>query len=145
MEQGLHIGKVARETGLSIHAIRFYERDGLLRQPVRSGSGYRLFDKDTVNELKFIGKAQKLGFTLAEIREFLVLRRTTRGCAHVRDLLNRKLGAVRSKISELEKLEAELRSALRQCNRTLRKKPANAEKACPVLEELARTNGSAEG
>lgn len=144
MVRGLHIGKVAQETGLGIHAIRFYEREGLLRQPARSDSGYRLFDEEAVNDLKFIGKAQDLGFTLSEIREFLVLRRTTRGCSHVRDLLDRKLEAVRSKIAELEKLEAELRSALTKCNRTLSQTPGRVEKACPVLEELGRSNGSQE-
>lgn len=144
MAQGLHIGKVAQKTGLGIHAIRFYEREGLLREPARSECGYRLFDQDTVEDLKFIGKAQDLGFTLSEIREFLVLRRTTRGCSHVRDLLDRKLEAVRSKMAELEKLEAELRSALTKCNRALRQKPGRVEKACPVLEELGRSNGNQE-
>jgi len=144
MAQGLHIGKVAQETGLGIHAIRFYEREGLLREPARSDSGYRLFDEEAVNDLKFIGKAQDLGFTLSEIRELLVLRRTTRGCSHVRDLLNRKLDAVRSKIAELAKLEVELSSALMKCNRDLRRTHDRVEKACPVLAELGRANGNQE-
>ena len=144
MAQGLHIGKVAQETGLGIHAIRFYEREGLLREPARSDSGYRLFDEKAVNDLKFIGKAQDLGFTLSEIRELLVLRRTTRGCSHVRDLLNRKLDAVRSKIAELAKLEVELSSALKKCNRDLRRTHDRVEKACPVLKELGRANGNQE-
>jgi len=144
MAKQLHIGKVAQKTGLGIHAIRFYEREGLLREPARSESGYRLFDHDTVDDLKFIGKAQDLGFTLSEIRELLVLRRTTPGCSHVRDLLKRKLDAVRNKIAELEKLEAELSAALKKCNRDLRRTHDRVEKACPVLEELGRANGNQE-
>lgn len=145
MSQGLQIGKVAQETGLGIHAIRFYEREGLLKQPHRSEGGFRLFDRDSVQDLKFIRKAQELGFSLSEVRELLVLRRSTsQGCSHVRGLLGQKLEAVRKKIGELEKLEGELKSALQKCNRDLRRAPARAEKACPVLEELGRANGNQE-
>ncbi len=145
MSQGLQIGKVAQETGLGIHAIRFYEREGLLKQPIRSEGGFRLFDRDSVRDLKFIPKAQELGFSLSEIRELLVLRRTTsEGCSHVRDLLTEKLEAVQKKIQELEALENEIRSALRKCNRDLKRSGDRIEKACPVLEELGRSNGKEE-
>ncbi|HZU43003.1 MAG TPA: heavy metal-responsive transcriptional regulator [Terriglobales bacterium] len=145
MSQGLQIGKAAREAGLGIHAIRFYEREGLLKQPTRSEGGFRLFDQDAVRDLKFIRKAQGLGFSLSEIRELLVLRRTTsEGCSHVRDLLSQKLDAVRKKVAELEKLEGEIKAALQKCNRDLRRAPARVEKACPVLEELGRANGDEE-
>lgn len=143
MLQGFQIGKVARETGLGIHAIRFYEREGLLHEPPRSEGGYRLFDRESVQELKFIRKAQELGFSLSEIRELLVLRRSTsEGCSHVRDLLTEKLEAVRKKIRELEALENEIRAALRKCNRNLRQAGNRTEKACLVLEELGHTNGN---
>ncbi len=145
MIEGLQIGKVAQETGLGIHAIRFYEREGLLKPPIRSEGGFRLFDQNSVCDLKFIRKAQELGFSLSEIRELLVLRRTeSQACSHVRDLLGQKLKAVRAKIAELERLQSEIQSALRKCNRDLRRLPARAEKACPVLEELGRSNGNEE-
>ena len=145
MNQGLQIGKVAREAGVGIHAIRFYERRGLVRAPVRSEGGYRLFDRNTVSDLKFIRRAQELGFTLAEIRELLVLRReSTQACSHVRDHLGRKLDAVSQKIAELGKLQAELRAALRQCNRDLKRAGRSIERSCPVLDELARWNSSQE-
>ncbi len=139
MVQGLHIGKVARETGVGIHAIRFYERLGLLREPLRSDSGYRVFDQASVSDLKFIRRAQELGFTLTEIRELVVLRReSTQACSHVRNLLSRKLETVNQKIAELGKLQGELRAALRQCNRDLKRLSRRVEKSCPVLEELGR-------
>ncbi len=145
MTQGWQIGKVAERTGLGIHAIRFYERQGLLRPPVRSEGGFRLFGPDTVRDLRFIREAQNLGFSLSEIRDLLVLRRTNSpGCSHVRDLLAQKLRAVRAKLSELEQLEQELQAALRKCNRDLRRNPGRAERSCPVLEELGRRNGNEE-
>jgi DNA-binding transcriptional MerR regulator len=145
MSQGLQIGKVAQETGLGIHAIRFYEREGLLRQPTRSEGGFRLFDLDSVRDLKFIRKAQELGFSLSGIRELLVLRRTeSQACSHVRSLLSEKLETVQKKIQELVQLENEIKSALRKCNRDLKRAGSRIEKACPVLEELARSNGNEE-
>ncbi len=145
MGQGLQIGKVAREVGVGIHAIRFYERQGLVRAPVRSEGGYRLFDRNSVSDLKFIRKAQELGFTLAEIRELMVLRReSTQACSHVRDLLSGKLEMVNQKIAELAKLRGELRTALRKCNRGLKQTGRGVEKSCRVLQELARWNGGQE-
>ena len=142
MTQGLHIGKVAGETGFGIHAIRFYEREGLLKKPIRSEGGYRLFDRDSVSDLKFIRRAQKLGFSLNEIRELLVLRRTCSDeCFHVRDLLKQKLDRVKEKISDLARLESELKAALRKCNQDLKRSKNKVERSCPVLEELGRWNG----
>ncbi len=138
MSAGVRIGQLARNAGVGIHAIRFYERRGLLRRPPRSEGGYRLFDPDDARDLKFIRKAQSLGFSLAEIRELLILERTSApGCVHVRDLLRRKLSDVRSKIEELKALEAQLASGLRKCQRELNRSRGQPEKGCPVLKELA--------
>jgi DNA-binding transcriptional MerR regulator len=141
MSRGLHIGQVAREAGLGIHAIRFYEREGLLKVPLRSEGGYRIFDQDALRDLKFIRKAQELGFSLTEIRELLALQRTSfQGCSHVRDLLREKREHVEEKIQDLVKLQDELKAALRKCNRDLKRTGNRVEKSCPVLEELARSN-----
>ncbi|MGH9358772.1 MAG: heavy metal-responsive transcriptional regulator [Terriglobia bacterium] len=143
MKQGLQIGEVAKETGLGIHAIRFYEREGLLREPARTEGGYRLFAEDSVSDLKFIRRAQNLGFSLSEIRELLILRRTTsQGCAHVRELLKQKLIAVRNKIAELERMKYELQVALRKCDQDLKRAGNKTERACPVLAELGRSNAA---
>lgn len=143
MPQRVQIGEVARQTGLSIHTIRFYEREGLLREPVRSEGGYRLFDQDGIRDLKFIRKAQELGFSLTEIRELLVLRRNSpQGCSHVRDLLKQALQRVEGKVRDLTRLQDELKAALRKCDRDLKRSGNKAEKSCPVLEELSRGNGN---
>ena len=137
MPQGIQIGKLAKETGLSIDTIRFYQKQGLLRESRRSEGGFRLFSPIDLETLIFIRKAQQLGFSLGEIRELLIVRdRKTQACSHVRDLLGQKLTAVEKKIQELRELERELQSALRKCNRGLRKETVSHEECCPVLEEI---------
>ena len=143
MSGSWQIGRVARETGLSVHAIRFYEREGLLKLPARSEGKFRVFDEGGVRELKFICKAQELGFSLTEIREILVLRRTdARACSHVRDMLSKALGRVNEKVEDLLRLQTEVKAALRKCNRDLKRSGNKPEKACPVLEELERPTGT---
>jgi MerR family copper efflux transcriptional regulator len=73
--QTLTIGQVAREAGIGVETVRFYEREGLLEEPVRRASGYRQFNLDAVARLRFIKRAQRLGFTLREIKELLALKR----------------------------------------------------------------------
>jgi DNA-binding transcriptional MerR regulator len=114
MRQGLYIGQVAKETGLSIDTIRFYEREGLLTRLARSDGGFRVFDPNILRDLDFIRRAQGLGFSLQEIRELLVLRRSqSLGCSHVQRLLDQHLAVVEDKIKELLSLQTELKTALR--------------------------------
>src|SRR6059058_2574344 len=70
----MKIGEVAERGGVNLQTIRYYEREGLLPTPNRMASGYRVFHEDTVRRVRFIKRAQELGFTLAEIRELLSLR-----------------------------------------------------------------------
>src|SRR6266567_5723425 len=107
MEVSLQIGQVAKRTGLTVDAIRFYEKLGLLPRPARTDGGYRLYHEREVADLEFIQKSQQLGFSLNEIRElFSIQRYPQEVCVHVRDLIAQKLAVVRAKIDELQKLEA---------------------------------------
>ena len=81
---GLLIGDVAKRTGVTAPTIRYYEGIGLLPSPARSGAGYRRYSDGTIEELRFIRKAQGLGFTLDEIAEILQLSRSGKApCSHV--------------------------------------------------------------
>jgi MerR family mercuric resistance operon transcriptional regulator len=134
----LQIGKVAHRTGLSVDAIRFYEKSGLLTRPARTGGGYRLYQERDVADLVFIQKAQQLGFSLNEIRElFSIQRHPHEVCVNVRHLITQKLGAVRGKIAELRGMELELARALRKCRTALRQ-PSNHRDCCPVLDEMIK-------
>ncbi len=144
---GAFIGEVARQTGLSIHTIRFYEAEGLLPEAGRTGAGYRVFAPQAVEHLQFIRRAQQLGFSLDEIRDLLVLRDPgTETCTHVRAVIGKKIAAVRSKLQELTVIEKELAHARAECNLRLRHhRPGSAER-CPVLAKLGlRESGGPRG
>src|SRR5207237_9845446 len=70
----LSIGQVARRAGVGVETVRFYERQGLLEEPPRRASGYRQYSEEVVSRLRFIKRAQQLGFSLKEISELLLLR-----------------------------------------------------------------------
>jgi MerR family copper efflux transcriptional regulator len=128
----MQIGIVAKKIGLSVDAIRFYERNALLPRPPRTEGGFRQYEEKDVETLAFIRRVQGLGFKLSEIRGLLNLRgNRLQPCAPVRRRLKEKLADVCRKLADLQKLEHELRIALRSCNKELRKRPAH----CPILRE----------
>jgi len=136
------IGQVAQETGLSIDTIRFYEKQGLLKRSARTEGGFRLFGSHDVQTLKFVRKAQELGFSLGEIRELLILQADhVPACSHVKELLDQKLTAVEQKIKELRNLEHSLMLALRKCKRGLKTTAPAHEECCPVLDEISQAVG----
>lgn len=132
----MQIGIVAKKIGLSVDAIRFYERNGLLPRPPRTEGGFRRYGENDVETLAFVRRVQGLGFKLSEIRGFLRLRgNRLQPCAPVQRRLQEKLADVQRKLSDLHKLEHELRLALRSCNKELRKRDAQ----CPILRETSNT------
>lgn len=138
MSHAAKIGQVANETGLSIDTIRFYEK-GLLKRSPRTEGGFRLFGVGDIETLKFVRKAQELGFSLNEIRELLILRADhVPACSHVKELLGQKLTAVERKITELRSLEVSLKRALLKCKRELKTAARGHERCCPVLDEITR-------
>ncbi len=138
MNGGLQIGKVAEQAGVSVDAIRFYERQRLLGRPARSEGGFRLFGVEAVNRVLFIRRAQTLGFSLPEIREILVLQGDeTRACSQMRERLRAKLSTVREKMRELGALEAHLAKELQKCERNLKGTRKIKKDGCPVLREIA--------
>ena len=133
----MQIGTVAKETGVSIDTIRFYEKQGLLKRQLRTNGGFRLFENGDVERLKFIRSAQELGFSLAEIGELLALQgEQPAACSHVQGLLERKLSVVREKLKELTKLESTLNSSLIKCRKKARKGGDAHLESCPVLNGI---------
>lgn len=137
----MQIGVVAKKIGLSVDAIRFYERNGLLPRPPRTAGGFRRYVENDVETLAFVRRVQSLGFKLSEIRGLLRLREDRmQPCAPVQRRLQEKLADVQRKLADLRKLEHELRLTLRNCNRELRKRNAH----CPILRENLRGSESEE-
>ncbi len=139
MKDGYQIGRVSDETGLSVDAIRFYEKQKLLDRPQRTEGGFRLFHREDIARIQYIRRAQQLGFSLGEIRELLILQQdNSEACSHVRDLLRAKVAAVRTKIKELSRLEAQLAGSLRNCQRNLKARENCERRGCPVLRTISR-------
>ena len=130
----MQIGAVAKKTGVSVDAIRFYERSALLRNAPRTAGGFRRYGESDLEALAFIRRAKALGFTLSEVRELLELRRSgLQPCAPVRRRLEQKILQIRQKLAGLQKLRRELNLALRACNRAGGKR----SERCPLLREPA--------
>lgn len=127
----LRSGELARQSGVNLQSVRFYEREGLLPAPPRAGSGYRAFPESAVRRVRFIRRAQELGFSLAEIRELLSLRVDHgRDRSSVRALANSKLQEIDRKIASLEAMREALHQLAGRCTGS---GPADE---CPILEAI---------
>jgi DNA-binding transcriptional MerR regulator len=115
MSTPLTISVLADRVGLSADAVRYYERLGLLPTPKRSAVGYRLYDQEVVERLRFVKGAQRLGLRLREIRELLeVVDRGRCPCGHTQTLLAQRLAEVDAELVRLTALRAELARLLNQ-------------------------------
>ena len=123
----LTIGWAAREAGIGVETVRFYERQGLLAEPPRTESGYRDYSPDVVNRLLFIRRAKELGFTLNEIKELLSLH----FCPDIKALAEAKIADIESKIETLAAMKTVLRGLVDQCEHC-------ASDECPILASLDR-------
>jgi MerR family mercuric resistance operon transcriptional regulator len=134
--EGLTTAKVAREGGVNTETIRYYERYGLLPKPPRTPSGYRVFSADSVQRLRFIRRAQELGFTLNEIKELLAIKvRRGSSCADVRRKAEAKIADVDAKIRHLQAIREALREITATCS------GIGPVTNCSILEAL---NGKSE-
>lgn len=135
---GLTRNQLAQRAQINLETVRFYEQEGLLVPPLRTAAGYRKFAEAAVDRLAFVKSAKALGFSLSEIRDLLIIQdEHANACVEVRDLLQNKLTIIRAKMAELERLEVQLSSALRNCNRVLKQEPLqHGVKACPVLRQM---------
>jgi DNA-binding transcriptional MerR regulator len=132
----MHIGELARNAGVNIQTIRFYEREGLLRKPPRSASGYRCYEQSDREQVSFIRRSQELGFTLAEIKQLTGLHRAV---AALPKPLRRKPGEIQSMVEigceRLRSIEEKLRSLRamrRQLTWFLEKLRAATVATCPA-------------
>ena len=97
--EGFRVGEIARQAGVNLQTIHYYERQGLLPRPPRTESNYRVYPQDAVRRVQFIKRAQELGFTLKEIKELLSLRAAPRaGCADVRSRAQAKVQNIDEKM-----------------------------------------------
>jgi DNA-binding transcriptional MerR regulator len=132
----LTVSKLADQVGMTPDALRYYERTGLMPKPERTASGYRLYDEETADRLRFIKGAQRLGLRLREIRELLeVLDRGLCPCGHTEAMLRQRAREIDEEIVRLRDLKGQL-------GRLVQRFPAEAcegEAGWPCQEEFIRT------
>ncbi|HEX8268214.1 MAG TPA: MerR family DNA-binding protein [Pyrinomonadaceae bacterium] len=111
----LKIGEVSSLSGVGIEALRFYERSGLLGKPLRSMSGYRLYDEGVLERLAFIKKAQTLGFSLDEIKQIISDAQSGASpCEDVREIVRRRLAELDERMREMRRYRKELAQTLEE-------------------------------
>ncbi len=132
MMNGMTISKAARRAGVGVETIRFYERKGLIKQPSRSdATGFRLYGEDTVRRVRFIRRAQDIGFSLSEISDLLSLHADpSADCADVRQRAASKLVEVDRKIARLGRIRAALEQMITACP------GQGALRACSIMDAL---------
>jgi MerR family mercuric resistance operon transcriptional regulator len=114
----MRTSEVAGRAGVNPQTLRYYERRGLLPPPPRSASGYRSYPDDTVRVIRFVKRAQGLGFTLDEVEELLGLAGGGPGsCESALRLAQSRLTDLAAKIAELERMRDALRRLVDSCAR----------------------------
>lgn len=127
----MRIGEIAAQAGVNAQTLRYYERRGLLGVPRRRPSGYREYPPDAVRVIRFVKRAQELGFTLAEVQELLRLRTDRRAsCVEVRAAASTKIADIDQKLRRLRAMKHALRALVDSCA------TEGATRTCPILEAL---------
>lgn len=130
MSEKMTISRLAGMVGVNIETIRFYQRRGLIVEPARPYTGYRTYEQSDASRLRFIKRAQALGFTLDEIAGLLRLE-GSQSCVDTRSLAVRKLAMVKAKLADLRAMETALSDLIGRCD------DGTASGNCPIIHALA--------
>ena len=143
MPTRMKIGELAQRTGFSTKTIRYYEQVGLLAAPERSDSGYRLYGPEDVERLEFVEKAKRLGFSLDDIRDVLLLHEQQEApCVHVLALLEQKLKQVDGVLKDLRSFRRGLAELHDDATQRLDQMPDGAS-VCGIIEQSVHAKGEA--
>jgi len=124
------ISKAAQLAGVGIETIRYYQRRGLIEEPGKPVAGYRIYPEQTIAQVRFIKRAQELGFSLKEVKVLVELGEEK--CLETRDLAGLKLELVQSKIRDLQLIEHNLKDLIRHCD------TRREDEACPIYYSISQ-------
>lgn len=145
MEQ-MTIGKLAAAADVNVETIRYYQRQGLLSQPDKPQGGFRAYSGEDAKRLRFIKRAQALGFTLTDIGKLLSLNEShTLICAETRELASRKLALIAKKIADLNAIHESLLALVCQCDSVESLDKDKCQKRnfdCPIINVLSKDEES---
>ena len=125
------IGVLAKRSGVSVETIRYYQRRGLMEEPRRPPGGVRRYPPEAVSRVRFIKRAQSLGFTLQEIADLFAMQEG-QACRQTREMAAKKLTLIEEKIDGLTRMQGALTDLVRACDAAARGEP------CPILRLLVR-------
>ncbi len=128
MTSHLTISKIAKKIGINIETVRYYERIGLITQPQKPVQGFRIYNQKHISKLVFIKRAKALGFTLAEITELLTLE--SMNCDETKDIALSKLEDIKTKINDLQSMEAILEGLVKACH------SKSEYEGCPIISAM---------
>lgn len=123
------IGRLADEAGVNVETIRYYQRRGLMAEPDKPMGGHRRYDPAAIKRVRFIKRAQVLGFTLEEVGSLLALDEAC-ACAETRELATHKLQVIEDKLADLRAMRKALTALLQQCD------TGEAQGNCPIIHAL---------
>ena len=126
----LTIGGVANAAGVNVETIRFYQRRKLLEEPAKPLGGVRRYSDKMVARIRFIKRAQQLGFTLDEVQNLLMLE-DGQSCQKTHDLAVKKLAIVETRVADLNRMRRTLKTLIEQCE------TGSGRVACPIISTLA--------
>ena len=132
MAQKLTIGKVAAAAAVNVETIRFYQRRGLLTEAPKSPGGFRYYDEATIARVRFVKRAQALGFSLEEVVGLMALEQSS-ACGPTHDAAVRKLQLVEERITDLKRIRSTLKNLVQKCE------AGPAAVCCPIIESLAHS------
>lgn len=128
-DKALTIGRLARTVGVNVETVRYYQRLGLVREPARPVSGYRVYPRETIGRIHFIKRAQGLGFSLREIARLLELG--DGHCSDVRAQAEYRRQQIDARIRELELMKTSLDRLIGKCRNT------GSSHRCPIVSALS--------
>lgn len=128
-------GELSRKTGCNAETIRYYEKIGIMPEPMRSVSGYRQYDAGHERRLGFVMRGRELGFTMEDLKSLLdLIDRRAVSCMEVEKLARAHLQSVRKKINDLKRMESVLSSTVRACS-------GKDVPECPLIDTLFGARG----
>ena len=128
--ESLTIARLARAAGVGVETVRYYERRGLVPQPGKAAGAYRHYDSGHVNRIRFIKRAQELGFVLEEIESLLALEDGT-DRRRIREIATRRLDETRRRIDDLRRMQHALAHVLHDCEMH------GKVPRCPIIAAIA--------
>lgn len=131
-DPGLTIGQLAKAAGVNVETVRYYQRIGLIREPVKPAQGYRRYPASLAETIRFVKRAQELGFSLNEITDLLSLN--ARNCDEARAIAEHKHAVIQQRIDDLNAIQHELSRLINAC-----RKNGSGQEHCAIIATLSKT------